>query len=268
MIGLTVHRSIRRIGSDGSDGFFLDLARPTEEWPPFPPADAVIICAAETSMAACDEKPAASRAINVDAADKIARRARDMGAFVVLPSTNMVFDGEVPRRSADAPPCPTTEYGRQKAEAEQLILALGDGGAVVRLGKVIPRDWPLMANWKRRLRGGEPIQPFFDMVMAPLSLAFTADILCRIAVAKQPGIFQASASEDISYADAGRHLARRLGLKEALVQPVSAFSTGLPVAAVPRHTTLDATRLSRELGLQPPSAIDALDSVVMQPASS
>jgi hypothetical protein len=47
--------------------------------------------------------------------------------------TNLVFDGSVPCRNAHDAACPVTEYGRQKAEAEKQLLALGNMAAVVRV---------------------------------------------------------------------------------------------------------------------------------------
>jgi xanthine dehydrogenase small subunit len=55
----------------------------------------------------------------------LARRLLSLGAFVVFTSTNLVFDGEQAHYATCATPHPTSEYGRQKAEAERALLALG-----------------------------------------------------------------------------------------------------------------------------------------------
>ena len=87
---------------------------------------------------------------------RLAQALSASGAFPVLLSTNLVFDGTVPYRGPDDPVCPRTEYGRQKAAAERAVLAAG--GAVVRLTKVLGPDDPLVTGWVARLRRGEPVE--------------------------------------------------------------------------------------------------------------
>jgi hypothetical protein len=70
---------------------------------------------------------------------------------------------------------------------------------------------------------------------------------------------QVSAAEDITYAAAARFVAKRLGADEELVQPVTVAESGLPIEYVPRHTTLDTSRLQIEFGFKPPCPRDAIE---------
>jgi dTDP-4-dehydrorhamnose reductase len=71
--------------------------------------------------------------ITVAGAEHVARAARAAGARLVHLSTDVVFDG---RKGApyveDDPPSPVTRYGRDKAEAEERVLAAHPDALVVR----------------------------------------------------------------------------------------------------------------------------------------
>jgi len=133
---------------------------------------------------------------------------------------------------------------------------------VVRLTKVISSDMALLTGWVQALRAGEAIRPFSDMTMAPVPLRFAVQALAGVAERRLPGITQVSAEQDITYEEAARHLAQRLGADPALVEPVRAEECSPHPEALPRHTTLDTSRLRAELGLTPPDAYAALDTVL------
>ena len=237
---------------------FFDLAADPADW--VLPADisTAYVCAAWTSLEACRRDPRASAHINVTRTVELAGRLAAQGAFVVFLSTNLVYDGALPYRPAADRPCPQTEYGRQKAEAERRLLALGPAAAIVRLTKVIPPGWPLFQRWRTAWSSGQPIQPLSDLVLAPLSLPFVVQALSMIGARRLGGFFQLSGERDLSYADAAQLLARRRGVPPRLIQPVTAAEAGLALEAQPVHTTLADTRVRQELNLTPPSIEAAL----------
>ena len=127
----------------------------------------------------------------------------------------------------------------------------------MRLTKVIHPDLPLMRGWIHSLREGKPISPFQDFVCSPITLDATVNALAEIAAHRRAGIWQLSASADITYAGIARCLAQGGGFDSALVQPVSARAGMLE--HLPQHSTLDPSRAHRELGfevLDPESVIE------------
>ena len=152
-------------------------------------------------------------------------------------------------RETDEPTCPMTEYGRQKAEAEAALLApyaplaSGAPGAsggdvlVVRLTKVVtPGD--LFDQWRKDLLAGKTIRPFSDMPVAPVSLEAAATVLAELAATGASGIRHVSAPRDISYAEAARRLAERLGVSPDLVRPQTVAESGIALEHAPRCTSL------------------------------
>ena len=267
-LGLDVLGTSRQARSDRlvpADGLALNLAALPGDWTPPPRVSMAFLCAAMTGQADCEREPALARRVNVEATVQLAKALVAGGAFVVFVSTSLVFDGTAPFCRPDQPVAPMGTYARLKAEAEARLLALGPQVAVVRITKVLGPATPLIQGWLAALRQGEVIHPFEDMVLAPLSPAFIAHALDRVATRRAAGIVQISAACDISYAEAARHLARRLGASPDQVQPVSRRTRAIPDAAAPAHTTLESRRMVEELGLSPPAPWAALDALLVPP---
>jgi dTDP-4-dehydrorhamnose reductase len=222
------------------------------------------LCAAVAALRDCRNEPERTAKVNVRNTVALAKTLAANGTRIVFPSTSLVFDGSHPFARADEPVCPRTEYGRQKAEAERQLLALGELTCIVRLTKVIGPEMPLLKGWVDALQKGEAIHPFSDVVMSPLSLPFVAEVLCRTAESGVSGIVQVSGNTDITYEQAARYVAGRIGAKEDLVQPVESGNSGTNLEFVPSHTTLDTSRLSGVLGLATPDVWPALDFVLTQ----
>src|SRR5207302_9698970 len=115
--------------------------------------------------------------------------------------------------------------------------------------------------WIEAMGKGNEIHPFSDMVMAPVPVALATEGLHYVAEARSPGLFQMSADKDITYEQAARHLARRLGTNEDLIQPIRAAESGFK-APIPLHTTLDANRFRNEFGMVPPDTWSVVESVL------
>lgn len=241
------------------DALPLDLAGGLGEADRLPAADAVFLCAAMTRQAECRADPVRAARINRDAPVRLARAAAGGGGRLILLSTSAVFDGRVPRRPAEDAPCPLNEYGRLKAEAEAGVLA--EGGTVVRLTKILHRGLPLFRDWSERLGRKEPVEAFADLFLAPIPLDHAVDGLIRIGRSAAGGIFQLSATHDIAYAEAARHIARGLGVPEDLVRDATAAAAGIPAADRPASTSLDAGRAARLFNLPPPDPYGAIDRV-------
>jgi dTDP-4-dehydrorhamnose reductase len=100
------------------------------------------------------------------------------------------------------------------------------------------------------------------MVCAPIPVALTAAGLMTIAQRRSPGIWQFSTDRDVSYAAIARQIAERANADPALVQAVPA-AAGSSFEHNPAHTTLDAGRASRELGLDFPPPLEAIDAACL-----
>jgi dTDP-4-dehydrorhamnose reductase len=258
--GNTVWNTTRRTPSVGPRTLFVDLADEPQQWTlPVEPVDVAFLCAAVTSQERCGTEPELTRRINVEHTVALAEKLIAQHSFVVFLSTNLVFDGETPFARSDHAYSPRSAYGMQKAEAEQRLLALGERVAVVRLGKVIAARTKLFDGWIEALRAQREITPFDNLAMAPVSMKFAADVLCRVAAERRPGIVHANAAHDITYARAAEIIATRIGADQRLIVPTQGVLTAHVCS--PRYAALDASGLAA-LGFDAPLPERAFDHVV------
>lgn len=256
--GCSVTGTTRRATESATDRIHLDLAS-ADGFDALPLCHVAVLCAAATSMERCQKDPAKTRQINVTNTVRLARQLLAAGSHVIFLSSNTVFDGRYPWARATDPTSPLTEYGRQKAEAESRLLSLDGQITVVRFSKIISPEIALLQGWVRDMRSGRKIYPFADSLMSPLPLAFAVELLCRVMEKHATGIIQASAACDISYEQAARYLARRLGCDEQLIEPISYAQRGIEYS--PANTTLDSSGLAM-LGMEAPQVPSVLDELV------
>ena len=259
-LGVSVTRSTRRNTELDGKQCFMDLLDDPEKWE-IPRSETFLISAAICRIQDCENDPEASRKVNVESLREIINVADSQGAFILYLSTDQVFDGTVAHRHPDDRPCPKTEYGQQKAEAESIVLSASGNAAILRLTKVLDGAAGLIGSWHQNLINGKTITPFSDMVMAPILLEMVNKAISLILNSKQSGIFQLSGDIDISYAEAAHILADSIGANKNLIQPVPAREAGFSYN-LPENTTLDTTRLRKQFSLQIPKSKDVIKKVV------
>lgn len=269
--GLPAIGSTRRTPSKSHSQLLIDLTAPPSQWRLPQHVGVAYLCAGIASLEQCRQHPHASAAINCTATITLANALADRGASVIYLSSNQVFDGRVAHRQVSATTCPITEYGRQKARTEEAILQLGKQGMVVRLTKVMGSGNALLESWREDLKAGNAIHPFEDMRMSPVSVDYVVDALTRLgrlskasatATASSDSLVQISATRDVTYAQAALHVAKKLGVDKALIQPISARTANIDITATPSHTTMDTTVLTKLTGLLPPDPYETLDCVM------
>ena len=261
--GTPARATTRRRGLAGPQRPFLDLAAPLGDWEPPEGTNAACITAAVARLGDCAADPAGSAAVNITGTLALVERLIARRVHVLFLSSNQVFDGTKPHVPADAPTCPISEYGRQKAQTERVLkMHLGRGAAsvILRLAKVLSPESPLLTRWAEALAAGRSVRAFDDMRLAPVPLHIAVDAIAALMRDRARGIFQLSGPTDVTYADVARRLAARVGADPGLVDPVSAAAE-LPAGAVPHHTTLDGAALREAYGIVAPDAWDTIETV-------
>lgn len=179
--------------------------------------EAVIFCAALTDVDACATRDDAE-AVNVEAP---ARWAREVPTWFV--STNYVFSGPGPHLP-DGARAPLMEYGRQKARAEDAVLAAG--GRVVRTGWLYGpggRNFPSrIAGYLRR----GPVTALDDAPVQPTWADDLAALLCTLPGG--PGaVVHAVGRAETTWFGFARAAAELLSLPAERVAPATAGGLGL-----------------------------------------
>jgi dTDP-4-dehydrorhamnose reductase len=213
------------------------------------------IVAATTNYGRCETDPDAWR-INVETIPRLAARLLEHGLRVSFLSTNTVFGGERPWPAEDDPHAPGIAYATQKSEGEAAIATFADRlGArdrlsVVRLTKVLDPSTAPIPDWLAAWSRGETVQPFSDLVFAPMSIRFVAESLATLAGQDHCGNFHLSGSDNVTYVDLARALASRLGLPPALVGSTTARERGIRIAFAPTFSALGMARTTALSGLR------------------
>jgi len=259
--GVRVFGTTRRTDSVGGQRLHLDLAD-TERFVCPSEVDVAIIAAALTPYSRCETDPNAAE-VNILGPARLAARLAAQGVFCVFLSSNTVFGGERPFCGEEEPLSPAFPYAVQKAQAEHALGEALDENpqsyCIVRLTKVLAPSVSPLPDWHRRLAAGDAIQPFSDLVFAPMSRQYVAASLRRIASARVSGRFHLSGEDNVSYAEFAQSLVVAMGLPAERVQPTTAEAAGVKTPFQPRFSALAMPRTGRELGItaQPLDAVIA-----------
>jgi dTDP-4-dehydrorhamnose reductase len=237
---------------------FLDLAAPL---PLLPQVDVAVICAAMARLDDCRRYPGLAHRVNVAAPLDLARTLTRAGARVILLSTSSVFGCLVPHVEEDGSRAPRSVYARLKAEAEARLLELGSRIAVLRLTKVIKPNSGLLSDWICHLGDGKPVRAFDDSRFCPLTVAHVVDAIAAVIEGRQGGVYHLSGAVDVSYAEAAKFFAQRIGVATDLVEPVYGVNSGVPYEELTPFTSLTTSRLSRLNGFVPPDTFEVLQDV-------
>ena len=269
--GLKALATTRRSETIREDRIFMDFERPETYRVPAEVRCALVIAAA-TNYDRCAADPMA-RKINVELIPDLVISLIRQGVHIIFISTNSVFGGEQPWPAEDAEHRPGIPYAEQKSVGETAILSRlssEEAGrlAIVRLTKILNADVSPLPGWRATWALGEPVEPFEDLIFAPMSVMFCADSLARIAEQRASGILHLSGSDNVSYVQFAHALAARLGVDASLIKPTTSVAKGIHIAFLPTYSGLGMPRTSALTGLKPQPLSDVVADIFPDPASA
>ena len=236
------------LGRDALDVTDADaVERAVREWVP----DVVVQCAAYTRVDDAETDEAAAFAVNAEGTRNVARACRAVGARLVYPSTDYVFDGRAssPYRP-DHPPAPLNAYGRSKLAGEEAAREAGDW--------VVARtSWLYGAGGRnfvstilRRAMEGTPLRVVDDQRGTPTWTGALAVTLVGLLEADVPsGIYHTTGRGETTWYGFAREALRLAGIDADIVPvPTEAFPTP---ARRPRYSVLDCSSTEAVVGPLP-----------------
>ncbi|MEA2931899.1 MAG: dTDP-4-dehydrorhamnose reductase [Actinomycetota bacterium] len=208
--------------------------------------DAVVHAAAWTDVDGCQTDPDRALRVNALGTRNVAEAARLVGAKVCYVSTDYVFDGTGDRPYTEWDDTnPLSVYGRSKRAGEA---ELGPGDTIVRTSWVCGRHG---RNFVKTVLGlvsaGKPMKVVDDQHGCPSFADDLAGMICRLVVARRPGLFHVTNQGATTWYRFAVDIAAAAGLDPALVTPIATADLR-PVRPAPRpaNSVLDnaALRLS------------------------
>ena len=162
----------------GVDEFYLDLSNelsfsilPKEKF------DFVFICISITSINYCENNILETNRINVNHTIELIKYYHNQGSFIIYFSSNLVFDGTKKKMRHNSKVNPQINYGRQKVEVEKFLLKIPKS-AIIRMTKIIDKNFNLFENWINNLLNNNTIIAFNDMQMSPVWMFDLLFFLC------------------------------------------------------------------------------------------
>jgi dTDP-4-dehydrorhamnose reductase len=203
---------------------------------------AILHLAAWTDVDGAEEREADAARVNGEGCANVARAAADVGAALVVPSTDYVFDGTRGTGYAEHDePRPLGAYGRTKLAGERAALAAHpEGVRIARTAWLYGAHGRNFVDTMRRL-GAErdEVAVVGDQVGSP---TWTRDLAPALEdlIGRPPGVYHTAGGGEVSWAGFAEAVFAEAGL-DCRVRRISTAELGRP-APRPAHSPLLVTR--------------------------
>lgn len=204
--------------------------------------DVVINCIADGRVDACEKNPELSRKINLDFAETVMRIAASAGLYHISFSTNLVFDGSKAPYEKDDVLSPVGQYGRQKAELENLFRSqYQSSGMIVRTLFAIGQPYPeaFRSNPAFDLILNPPasvVRAVDDVFNNPVLASDVGSFIADAVFTRKHGVFNVAGAERLSRYQLFKKIFDVCGYDGSLL--ASASDSDFPGLPRPKDTTL------------------------------
>ena len=228
--------------------------------------DALINCAAITSLEGCEDRPKEATQVNVEAPRQMAQICNTVGARMIQISTDYVYDGtRAGVRQEGDPESPLSHYAKTKCAGDQAVLGVNKAFLTARTSWVFGPDRPSFVDQilLQALKDDE-VFGIADKFSIP---SYSADLAAWLAVIlEKPAIHgilnlcNAGQASWQSYAQQALDIASELGwpLRAKTVTGTKLADIKTFRAPRPYFTTMSSERLAREICQKIRSWNDAL----------
>ncbi len=225
--------------------------------------DAIVHCAAWTNVDGAEDenmKPVVKK-VNVDGTQNLANMAKKLGSKMIYISTDYVFNGqgERPWQPDDKDYAPLNYYGETKLGGELAVSGTIDNYFIVRIAWVFGQNGKNFVDTMLRVGKEHPeVRVVNDQIGTPTYCPDLARLLVDMLETEKYGYYHATNEGGyISWADFTKEIFKQAGINSKVI-PVTTEEYGLSIAARPKNSRLDKSKLI-ENGFTPlPTWQDAL----------
>jgi dTDP-4-dehydrorhamnose reductase len=229
------------------------VARITEHKP-----DVIFNAAGFTDVDACESDRWQAYLVNRDGAKHLSQAAADAGALLVVPSSDLIFDGAktTPYREEDSPN-PLSIFGDTKLGAELAAMSQAPRHLIVRTGWMFgPGGRSYLTELLEKRETEEVIFGFDDQRCQPTYQLDFVDAVVELVKQNQTGVWHVASAGEASHYEFAKVVFETLGLDPGVVKPLRR-GAGARSALRPRFSVLDCAKL-QAAGLRMRPWIEAL----------
>ena len=216
---------------------------------------AVLDCAGNCALRACEHNPALARRINVDGVANLVSQTVPRGIRMVHLSTDLVFPGRPDGGyREDDPIDPVTVYGKTMAEGEQLLLAADPTACILRISLPMGASFSGHAgaiDWiTSRFKKSRPATLYFDEIRTPTYTDCMNELYEVMLSNRQSGIFHAGGPRTLTLYQIGQAINRAGGYDPDCLLGIPRREAG-PLPPRAGNVAMDSSKLIGALGYNP-----------------
>lgn len=240
---------------------YFDLLK-TKRVPNWDNCDVVFICAGMTSYDKCEAQKTLSRRINVIGIKRLIQSLKKKRAFVIYYSSSCVYAGIRKYHKETDKLVPQSEYSRQKVTIEKYIKKNLKEYAIIRVGKVVNEAFPILSKWHEEIYEKRPITAYNDFTLSPILCDDLIKISLQIAKERINGVFNVSASTQVSYYTVAKAFCKKMNYKNVAIQKLKA-SEDLALKSIAKsHSVLNTTLLRKKTGVKLMNASEVIKTIL------
>ena len=229
--------------------------------------DWVINCAALTNLEECEKHPGQAKILNTNLVRDLAEDCKQRNIKLIHLSTDAVFDGtKLDAYTEQDEPNPQSIYAQTKLDGERAVLDAYPQAVIARVnffGWSLSGRRNLAEFFFNNLSEGRNVNGFTDIIFCPLWVTDLSRILIAMLEKNLSGLYHVVGSKTISKYQFGLEVARRFGLQENLILPLSVEDSDL-TAKRSHNLWLSVHKLSTDLGYEIPAFSTGLDGFYTQ----
>ena len=234
-------------------------------------AEMVVNCAAISGLEACAADPLQAHLVNAVAPAAMALACRHTGARFVHLSTDYVLCGRKAGLKDESARCrPISWYGESKREGELQVLEALPTAVVARVSWVCgnPAKPSFIESTVARARAGQPLAAVADKTSLPTDAADIARVALALGAGEFSGVVHVTSSgEPLSWwqcASLALQAAAEQGALPAVPPVEQQKLDEVPFFKEPRprHTAMENSRLTAQLGIPMPPVQETVSRVV------
>ena len=230
--------------------------------------DWLINCAALANLEECEKHPDQARILNTDFPAELATVCAKLNIKFVHLSTDAVFDGTKkgsPYTEEDEP-SPPGIYSQTKLDGEQAVQQANPQAIIARVnffGWSLGGRRSLGEFFVNNLSEGKNVNGFTDVIFCPMWVNHLAQTLIAMLEKDLHGLYHVVGAQPMNKYQFGVEVARKFGLKESLISPLSVERSEL-TAKRSHNLWLSVNKLSTDLGRSLPEFSTGLDGFYTQ----